>query len=182
MSKIQSRELPDEALSTKYAHSGAFTDCFSIDISRKVSLDEYIEAFYTTSLFKVERTVLSLFARKPSTDEDAKQLSLGNDRRFSAWTVENRLPNQILLCDFTNKTRSWLMVDYQENMLTPVTRLYFGSVVIPKSVSEFGPASFGFLFHTLSGFHYMYSRLLLRSAFVRLEKKGTDEHPWTNFA
>lgn len=176
MSAIQVGKLPEEALPIKYARNDAYTDCFYIDIFRKVSLEEYIEAFYTTPLIKVERTVLSLLARKPSTDENAKQLSIGQNNQFAAWTVECRLSNQILLCDFTKKTRSWLMVNDRINTKTAVTRLYFGSVVVPKSVSKVGQPSFGFLFHVLYRFHYMYSGALLKAAFTRLEKKGIGEN------
>ena len=169
---IRTGKLPEQAISIGYARNGAYTDCYYIDISRKVTFEEYIESFYTTSLFKVERIILWWFARKPSSDEDAKQLSKGQSKRFAAWTVEHRLSNQILLCDYTNKTRSWLMVEYQDNTQAFVTRLYFGSVVIPKSVSNLGQTSFGLLFHLLSRFHHIYSRALLKAAFVKLEKKN----------
>jgi len=112
---VQTGTLPEQTLTIQYAHRGAYTDCLFIDMSGNISLEAYIEAFYTTPLIKVERAILSLLARKPSTDENAKQLSLGHTQKFSAWTVENRLPNQILLCDFTNTTRSWLMVEETVN-------------------------------------------------------------------
>ena len=169
-------KLPEDALSFKYAKNSAYTDCFFVDISRKVTFEEFIESFYTTSLFKVERILLSVIVRKPSSDEDAKQLSKGIIKRFAVWTVEQRLSNQVLLCDFTNNTRSWFMIEHQGGTQTDVTRLYFGSVVVPKSVSELGHASFGYLFHLLSGFHNVYSRALLRAAVVQLEKKGVDEY------
>lgn len=167
---VQTEKLPRKALSYKYACNGAHADCFFLDIPRKVSLEEYIEAFYTTPVFKVERTILSIFARKSSTDNNVKQLSLGRTDHFSAWTVENRLPNQILLCDFTKRTRSWLMTVDQESDQVPITRLYFGSVVVPKSVPATGQASFGLPFHLLSGFHHLYSRMLLSAAYKKLKK------------
>jgi len=175
MPKIQESKLPEKALSSKYVCYGAFTDCFFIDIPHKVSFEEYIEAFYTTPLFKLERVLLSIFARKPSTDENAKQLALGSVTEFSAWTVENRLPDQILLCDFTKKTRSWLMLDYQTDAQTPFTRLFFGSVVISKSVSGKEQTTFGFLFHALNRVHNLYSRALLKAAFRKLKKAVKNE-------
>jgi len=176
MQKVQASKLPEKALSIKYARDDAFTDCFFIDVPGKISFEEYIEAFYTTPLFKFERVLLSIFARKKSTDENAKLLSQGFITEFSAWTVESRLPDQILLCDFTNKTRSWLMLDYQSDTQTPFTRLYFGSVVIPKSTSGKERASFGFLFHALNGFHYLYSRALLTAASRKLEKSNKSQN------
>lgn len=166
----QTEKLPKKALSLKYVSSGAYIDCFFLDISRKVNLEEYIEAFYTTPIFKIERTILSIFAHRPSTDDDVAQLSLGLTDHFSAWTIECRLPNQILLCDFTKKTRSWLMTVSQESNQAPITRLYFGSVVVPKSVSAAGQTSFGLIFHLLSSFHHLYSRMLLNAAYKKLKK------------
>jgi hypothetical protein len=171
MIRIRTGKLPENALSAQYADDGAYADCYHIDIPRQIALEEYIQAFYTTPLFKVERAILSLVARKSSRDSEVDELSSGRSKRFSIWTVESRLPSQILLCDFTNKTRSWLMVASVENGETPSTRLYFGSVVVPRAVSENGQGSFGVLFYLLSGIHCLYSRALLKSAFAKLARK-----------
>lgn len=68
MTNILSTNLPDRALSKHYEKKGSYTDCFFIDIPRKVSSEAYLEARYTTSLFKVERRILSLFVRRHSTN------------------------------------------------------------------------------------------------------------------
>ena len=67
-------------------------------------------AFYTTWLFRLERWILRLAVARPSTDEEAHQLARGEREAFAAWSVEARAPDQLLMCDFTGRTRSWLMV------------------------------------------------------------------------
>ncbi len=168
MNVIQSGELPREALLGKYKQEGAYTDCYFIDIPRAVSQAAYVEAFYTTKLFKVERLILALLAKRPSTDTQAKLLALGETKNFAAWSVERRTPDQLLLCDFLGSTRSWLMSVVTKDGDSATTRLYFGSAVVPKIDRASGRASFGIAFHLLSGFHRIYSRALLRSACSRL--------------
>jgi len=171
MSKIIEAETPSDALSAKYLEDGAFVDCYYIDFPEEITLDRYIEAFYTTSLFKVERTILSIVTFKQTTDSEAAELSLGKSNSYSIWTVESRNSNQILLCDFTKKTRSWLMVKTLKNEETVISRLFFGSVVVPSKVSKSGHASFGLLFHLFSRFHLSYSKALLNSAYKNLLRK-----------
>ena len=156
MGTVESCTLPDEALTQRYRASGAHTDCFLTELARPVTHAEFVEAFYTTRLFKLERWILRLCVARPSTDAEARALARGERDSFAAWTVEARAPNQVLLRDFTGRTCSWLMVANAER--PPGTRLYFGSVVLPLS-----PV------HTrLLGFHTLYSRLLLRAAARRL--------------
>ena len=162
MTQIHTSDLPSNALLEKYKQAGAFVDCYYINMNKQVTLAEYIHAFYTTPIFKIERTILSIFARRPSSDSQAKELSLGNSDTFSIWSVEQRLENQILLCEFTGNTRSWLMVATSKTDASN-TRLYFGSTVIPKE-SDDGKKTFGVLFHLLGGFHRLYSRALLKAA------------------
>jgi hypothetical protein len=167
MPKIIETELPSEALSTRYQEQGAFVDCYYIDIAKDISFEQYIQAFYTRTLFKLERCLLSLATFKRTKDEDAVELSLGKTDQYSIWTVEGREYNQIMLRDFTGNTRSWLMVKkLSENNVG--TRLYFGSVVVPKDVTKDGQGSFGVLFHLLDKFHKIYSRALLRAAYRKL--------------
>ncbi|MEH6450534.1 MAG: hypothetical protein V7765_17820 [Oleispira sp.] len=167
MPKVIATELPSDALSTSYQEQGAFVDCYYMDIAKDISLEQYIQAFYTTTLFKLERSLLSLATFKRTKDVEAVELSLGKSDQYSIWTVEGRESNQIMLRDFTGNTRSWLMVQKpNENQMG--TRLYFGSVVVPKSVSKNGQGSFGVLFHLLDKFHEVYSRALLNAAYRKL--------------
>ncbi len=168
MVPVNSSEIPPEALLQRYKRDGAYTDCYQMDVPRHVSMPEYIAAFYTTPLFKVERSILARVAGKHSSDEAALALAQGRESRFAAWSVEGRLSNQLLLCDFMGRTRSWLMVEAHPSS----TRLYFGSAVVPKSKSADGKASFGFAFHLLHGFHHLYSKALMRAAQAKLGKQG----------
>lgn len=168
MSAIQVAELPDNALLQHYVLTGAFTDCYCMDLPQDISLAEYIEAFYTSTVFKVERQILALLAGKPASDLTARQLAQEQAIHFSAWRVEGRSADQLLLCDMWGRTRSWLMVTPSNLAPSGSTRLYFGSAVLPQSVSASGQASFGIGFHALSGFHRLYTRALMRSAQSRL--------------
>jgi hypothetical protein len=175
MSKVFETELPSHALTASYKEQGAFFDCYYIDIEKEISLDKYIQAFYTTPLFKLERSLLSLATFKHGKDDDALQLSQGKIDHYSVWTVEGRESNQIMLRDFTGNTRSWLMVkkasgsDCDSNKDRGIsTRLYFGSVVVPKGVTESGQGSFGVLFHLFGKFHQLYSKALISAAYRRL--------------
>ncbi|WP_191601532.1 hypothetical protein [Marinomonas algicola] len=173
MSHLIEIELPEVALSARYRENGAFVDCYSVDVPKEISLEKYIQAFYTTPLFKIERTILSLATLKATSDKDAIRLSTNQTRHYSIWTVENRVDNQILLADVTGKTKSWLMVQELKSGKSSITRLYFGSVVVPKGVSKNGQASFGFVFHLLSQFHKTYSRALLNATAKKLLKETT---------
>ena len=61
--------------------------------------------------------------------------------------------------------RSWLMVDPVGH---GVTRLYFGSAVVPVTNARTGSAGLGTAFVALLGFHKLYTRILLRAASMRL--------------
>ena len=173
MPHIHPRPLPPHALLTKYANTGAYTDCFVTEIARTVSHAEFVEAFYTGGLFKVERFLLRVLISKPSTDLQARQLASRELNAFAAWRVEARAVDQLLLCAIDGRTRSWLMVSAAE--VPGRTRLYFGSALLPKptpvnSTNATGKPSLGFVFKALLGFHNWYSRALLGAAAARLER------------
>ncbi len=157
---IRACELPADALLARYRGDGSYADCYVTEVSRPVSQAEYVEAFYTSGVFKLERLILKLLVARPSTDQQARELAAGQRTAFAAWTVEARSPNQLLLCDFQGRTRSWLMASG--------TRLYFGSAVVRVESRGSGKAGLGFAFRALLGFHRLYSRVLLRAAARRL--------------
>jgi hypothetical protein len=129
------------------------------EVAATVSQAEYIEAFYTTWLFKIERILLGWFVARRSTDLQAKALADGTITSFAAWSVEGRTPDQLLMCDFVSRTRSWLMIAAGP---TPgSTRLYFGSAVVPMVDARTGERRMGLGFRALLGFHKLYSRSLL---------------------
>jgi len=124
-----------------------------------------LRAFYTTALFKMERALLKWFAGRPSTDADANALATGAASRFAAWSVEGRAQRQILLADFTGRTRSWLMTQAIEHADgSGETLLYFGSAVLPAGTADTGETIRNLTFSALLGFHKLYSRLLLGAA------------------
>lgn len=172
MPAIQPCELPADALLNKYRLGGAYADCYVIEVHRPISQTAYVEAFYTSAVFKVERQLLAWFVARPSTDAQAKELASGQRDAFAAWTVEGRDADQLLLCDFQGRTRSWLMSAPIEVNGVPGTRLYFGSAVVPTVDRRTGRASMGLVFHALLGFHKLYSRMLLRAALARLNATG----------
>lgn len=164
MAPIIASKLPNEAMLQRYQRDGSYTDCYYMDLPRHISMTEYVASFYTTTLFKVERGILTLVARKHATDEDALRLGQGHASDFSIWRVEDRSNNQLLLCDALWRTRSWLMVEPHASF----TRLYFGSAVMPQSKSANGKTSFGFAFYALHTFHHLYTKALMRAAQARL--------------
>jgi hypothetical protein len=152
----------------QYAINGSYVDCYSTEIPGRVSFPEFVFAFYTSPLFKLERLILKLTVSKPSTDTQARQLANGEIERFAAWRVENRSENEILMCDYLGRTRSWLMVAPVNTGEGDRTRLYFGSAVVPTRNPKTGKRSLEFGFRALLGFHKVYSVLLLYSARSRI--------------
>ena len=149
---IEESALPERALLQKYVEAGAYTDCFSCEVVGDVALVDFVEAFYTSWLFKLERFILRVAISRPSTDLEARQVALGEIEKFAAWRVEERGDQQLLMSDFRDHTRSWFMV--------APGRLYFGSAVIPKDQPSY---------KLLLGLHRLYSRALLATARSRLQ-------------
>jgi hypothetical protein len=143
---------------------GAFTDCYALSVPFATNLPQFVEAFYTSRLFKLERWLLAKFLNFESSDAQAQQLAHGHTSRFSAWKVENRSSSEILLD--AGQTRSWLSVVQVEGR-NPETTLLFGSAVVPLRPG----GKFGLAFHALLGFHKLYSKLLLSAAAKSLAAK-----------
>jgi hypothetical protein len=172
---IRSAPLPEHALLTKYTRAGAYTDCYTLEVRGGVSHAKYVEAFYTSSVFKLERLILKWFVDKPSTDAEARELAAGRRNAFAAWTVEGRAADQLLMCDYLRRTRSWLMVVPCGSKESPMTRLHFGSAIVPVIDKSTGRSTLGWPFKLLLGFHKLYSRVLLSSARTRLAELGTQD-------
>ena len=172
MPTVQPCEVPLNSLLQKYKDGPGYADCYVAQIPGVVTQAVFIEAFYTSPLFKIERTLLQVLASRPATDADARALAGGTATGFSAWRIEAQSSSELLLADFTGRTRSWLMAlpadaaagaDQQ-----PCTLLYFGSAVVPLSCQGAQTQRMGWLFHALLGFHRLYSRLLLSAASRRV--------------
>lgn len=165
MFSIRSCELPEGALLSAFRLDGKYTDCYATDVAGPISHAQFVSAFYTTFVFKLERSILAWAVSKPSTDAQAGQLANGSIEEFAAWRVEKRCPDQLLLSDFRGRTRSWLMV----SPIATGTRLYFGSAVVPARDRTTGRNKPGVVFTALLGFHKLYSIMLLRAAKARLK-------------
>ncbi|MDO8372388.1 MAG: hypothetical protein Q7T39_10710, partial [Polaromonas sp.] len=124
-----------------------------------------------------ERLLLAWLVSKPSTDAQASQLASGTLDSFAAWSVEERCEDQLLMCDFQGRTRSWLMVVPAEGESAASTRLYFGSAVVPARAPRAGARTpgLGLTFRLLLGFHKLYSRALLFSAKSRLMRQRPEQ-------
>ncbi|GAA0655099.1 hypothetical protein [Brevundimonas lenta] len=154
--------LPSGALLGRYVSAGSYTDCFVVTVPGSITQAAYVEAFYTTPLFKLERLALAVLLWFPSTDQQARCMAAGEISRFAAWTVEGREADQILLCDFLGASRSWLMS--VADGATGTTTLYFGTALLPHPRGD----RLGLGFRALVPFHRPYARALLRSAVRRL--------------
>lgn len=170
MLRIRASALPEAALLGRHRSEGSYTDCYAVELPRAVTQAEYVQAFYTTFVFRMERWLLARFLRRPSTDAQARALALGQLEAFAAWTVEARAPDQLLLCDLFGRTRSWLMSVRLDEGRT--TRLYFGSAVVPVVDRRTGRKKLGASYEILTPVHKLYSRVLLRAAAARLLRRA----------
>lgn len=152
--------VPAEALHKHYADAGGHADSFCTEAAAPVTLPQFVEAFYTSPLFRMERWILTIATDHPSTDAEARALALGERSEFAAWTVEARTEHQLVMRDYQGKTRSWFMVDPAHP-----TRIWFGSAIAAGRGGGDIPAPF----RLLMGFHTLYSRALLWSARRRLK-------------
>lgn len=171
MPSIQRVSVPESSLLARYLQGDAYADCYTTVIAGSVSHADYVTAFYTSPVFKLERRILRWAVARPSTDAQARQLALGEIDTFSAWRVEARADQQLLLCDLHGRTRSWLMVVPGDAAEATSTRLYFGSAVVPVANRKTGRLTMGWAFTVLLGFHQRYSIVLLRSAHRRLQAR-----------
>lgn len=109
MTLVIKTNLPKGALHAKYsAEDGYHTDCFETEVDGTVTLPEFVEAFYTGTLFKCERVILKFSVKRPSTDAQARQIARGKITQFAAWDMEERTEAQLIMCDMGQSTRSWL--------------------------------------------------------------------------
>lgn len=154
-------ELPAGSLLGRYCIPGGHVDCYVCEVDQVVDLAALITAFYTSGVFAPERWLIGALLGKRAGRAEVEQLAQGTTGQFSAWSVEARSEDQLLLCDYQGRTCSWLMVKPTSNG----TRLHFGSAVVPaRRRAE------RLLFKGLLWFHAWYSCLLLRGAVARLQQ------------
>jgi len=164
---VKETPLPENALLRRFVDSGDYTDCFAARVDAEVAFSDYVESFYTTAMFKTERLILQWLFSLPSSDSDARQLANGNIDDFAAWKVLQRADAQLLLMDVRGRTCSWFMA-------TPDaagTCLYFGSAIIRTEKTPSG-RRIKWTYRMLTGFHRLYSRVLLSAARAKLLRKN----------
>jgi hypothetical protein len=173
MSSILQVPVPEESLLRTYRGGarpdrwGNQGDCFSVCVERVVSLADFVFAFYTSPVFRVERWILALVAKSPSTDAQARAVADESSRDFALWQVAERTDTQLLMCDRYEMTRSWFRVVPQGDGRTV---LQFGSAVAAHRDQKTGAASMKRGFRWLMGFHVLYSKVLLGAASRRVMK------------
>jgi hypothetical protein len=161
---ISRAEPPEQSLLAASAGApGVYADAFRTDIARPVDLPDYLEVFYRTPVFRMERAILAAAGFR-SVDADVSALVRGETDRFSAWRVTSRGPSEILLHDVSGRTASWFLVD----PIPSGARLWFGSLVRPAERG--GAPRLGRPLRLLLGPHRVYSRILLAAAASRLEQ------------
>jgi hypothetical protein len=171
---IEQEAVPSDSLLKTYRggarpeHWGLQGDCFAVVVDAPITLSDFVFAFYTSPVFRVERGILRLLAGAPSTDAGARGVAEGSATTFAIWRVGERTATQLLMCDRFEKTRSWFQVAPMEG---GGTLLRFGSAVAGSRNRETGALLMGRWFRWLIGFHVLYSRILLGAACRRVTEK-----------
>jgi hypothetical protein len=175
--KITQQPAPLDSLLMSYRGGtrperwGQYGDCFSVNLNLKVTLEEFVFAFYTSWAFKIERRILRWAIKAGSTDAEARAVAGGTLDSFAVWSVGARTDTQLLMCDRYESTRSWFRVVPLEDG----TLLQFGSAVAAAGGGEAATMSSGF--KLLLGFHVLYSKVLLRAAAKRLMARAPGLTP-----
>jgi len=117
----------------------------------------FINAFFNSWLFRIERLILKLTLKKPATDQDITKLANGMSNTMTAWRIEQRDDNQILLEVPDTPIRTWLMREDAGDH----TNLYFGIAILPMRTDKNGKPAMSHISIVLMGFHQLYARALL---------------------
>ena len=158
MSQITSTALPEDAFLTRYEmQPHTHTDCFHTRLPKQIPLEDFVNAFFSSWLFRIERLILKLTVKKPATDEDIAKLAKGTSSTMAAWVTEERSEDQLLLQVPDTPIRTWLMRETDGEC----THLYFGSAILPARTDKGGKPAMGHIFFVLMGFHKLYARALL---------------------
>lgn len=167
MFSVAREAVPDDALlrtfrgGTHPERWGHYADCFGVGVDRKVTLDDFVFAFYTSHLFRIERFLLRALINAPSSRSDARAVADGTVDHFAAWYVGQRTATQLLMCDRYERTRSWFRIEPESN---GGTHLQFGSAVAAKRREQRELPQPATPFGLLLSFHVMYSQALLGAA------------------
>src|ERR1700722_11159530 len=105
MFSITQESAPEDALLKTYRGGvhperwGGYGDCFSVRVEGAVSLQDFVFAFYTSPLFRIERWLLRAFIGAPSSDRGARALAGGSAASVGPGEVGDRTPAKLLICD-----------------------------------------------------------------------------------
>ena len=172
---LSSGSEPEGAFISQYSTThGGYSDCYYVDIQKDVALSDYILAFFSTPIFRMERLILNLVPSGRSNEQCVLDIASGTGDKMAGWKTEKRDENQLLLAVGDGPIRTWLMVQGKqssETTPTKTTRLYFGSAVLPTSMTKDGRPKLAIVFKLFSGLHIFYSRLLLWWAARDLRRK-----------
>src|ERR1700722_12630848 len=99
--RVRQEAAPEDALLMTYRGGvhperwGRYGDSFSVRIDGAVNLADFVFAFYTTPVFRIERWMLRAFIGVPSSDAGARALADGSAASFCAWYVGDRTATQL---------------------------------------------------------------------------------------
>lgn len=170
MFSVRPQAVPEDSLLKTFrggAHPerwGRYADCFEVTVDRNVTLADFVFAFYTSPLFRLERLLLRILIGAASSQSDARAVAQGSASQFAAWYVGERTSTQLLMCDRYERTRSWFRV-------VPIsgnrTRLLFGSAVAGTRDAGRDTLHRGGGFRVMLRLHVLYSHRLLHAAAKR---------------
>jgi len=124
---IQQIDIPADTLIAEHrTRIDGFADSFMTRVPQDVSLATYVEAFYTTPVFRTERMILGLAGHK-SSDQQARNVAQGEADRFAIWGNPIRRDGELLMQEASGATSSWFMTRKDGEG----TELYFGTTVRP---------------------------------------------------
>ena len=161
MFRVHKSDIPPASLVNAYqGKSCERIDCYRAFVDGPTNIENFVGRFYRGRLFRIERAMISLVTKHKSSDAQLDALLFGNSKRFSAWTQSGRTKNQLIMCDYQDRTCSWFMVEPYKTG----TYLYFGTIF--KRTNYFGGLEWLSkpLFTLLLPVHGLYSRLLLGAA------------------
>ena len=162
--RVRVADPPELSLIIPYeSMPGFYIDCFAVDLPTHCSLEAFLKAFYTSWIFRLERLILRLALRVPTSSDDLSAMLSGASDKFAVWIIEERQADQMIAkaVGGSNRTRSWFRVLSRDD---GGTRLFFGSVLEPEPSLEGAPPRLGLMFRAGIGAHRLYARVLLAAA------------------
>ncbi|MEL6550324.1 MAG: hypothetical protein AAFQ54_08780 [Pseudomonadota bacterium] len=149
---VRRAEVPRESLLARYIEDPAsHVDAYVT--AGEASLADFISAFFSSPLFRLERRILAL-GGAASSDPQIALLAAGEGAHMAAWEVVERNAHELLLTVPNTPIRTWLAVAPGE--------LWFGSAIV-ASDGQIPIAA-----RALMPFHALYSRSLLALAARRV--------------